>query len=223
LRRVLQAADAVFTSTASQAGHLQQLSPRTKVRLLPVGSNIRRTSAIPQEREPGLTVLFGLQPSRIKALETGLDELRKLATRGIITRLVSIGAGTTDARERQILDSLPLTGGAKMTGPLNEEEISSWLSRASFGLSAQDELSATKSGTLMAYAAHELNVLSVSSNPPRYSITPAELLGGIPAEELHARATAARDWQEENCSWTHIAEQFARALQLDFGSVSPAR
>ncbi len=42
LRRLLRVADAVFTSTASQAAHLTALSPRCPVQVLPVGSNIRR-------------------------------------------------------------------------------------------------------------------------------------------------------------------------------------
>jgi glycosyltransferase involved in cell wall biosynthesis len=222
LRALLAVADAVFTSTESQAAHLQRLSPPTPVQLLPVGSNIRVMNP-PTEREAGLVVLFGLQPSRIRALELGGERLKELAARGLISRLVCVGVGVTDVREKRLLDELNLSGGGELQGPASEEEISALLSRASFGLSAQDALSATKSGTLMAYAAHALNVLSVSPKPPPYTSTPAELLAGISAEELSARATAARDWQEKNCSWARIAEQFARALQLQFGSVSAPR
>ena len=42
LRKLLQVADVVFTSTASQAEHLTALSPRCPIEVLPVGSNIRR-------------------------------------------------------------------------------------------------------------------------------------------------------------------------------------
>jgi glycosyltransferase involved in cell wall biosynthesis len=223
LRSLLTVADAVFTSTESQAAHLQQLSPGTRVQLLPVGSNISVSNREPRERERGLVALFGLQGSRIRALELGASALRALAARGVVSRLISIGGGSADHREKNLINQLKLSGGGEVHGPATEEHISALLSRASFGLSAQDELSATKSGTLMAYAAHGLNVLSVSPNPPRWTTTPAELLAEIAPEQLRERATAFRDWQERNCSWAHIAEQFARALQLQMRSVPSQR
>ena len=37
---------------------------------------------------------------------------------------------------------------------------------------------------------------------------------GITEEELEARGERLRDWQEQTCSWAHIAGRFANALQL---------
>jgi glycosyltransferase involved in cell wall biosynthesis len=222
LRRLLLCADAVFTSTASQAAHLQHLSPRIEVALLPVGSNIRVAHFGEGQREQGVAVLFGLQPSRVRALQMALPHFQQLAARGVVSRLVTIGGGARDPREKELLDRLELRDGTAQHGAAAEHEVSALLSRASFGVSAQDELSATKSGTLMAYAAHGLNVISVNPEPPRFTTTPAELLAGISPAELQARAEGFRHWQEENCSWPGIAEQFARALRLQVGSVTGA-
>jgi hypothetical protein len=93
------------------------------------------------------------------------------------------------------------------------------LSRSAFALSAQDELSVTKSGTFVAYAAHGVNIISphagVSAAPPLcWATHPRELLEGVTVAELATRAEKLRDWHERTCSWPRIAEEFARALQL---------
>ena len=71
----------------------------------------------------------------------------------------------------------------------------------------------------MAYAAHALNVLSPHAaldqlEPICWFTLPAELIDGVPASVLHARATALRNWQEGTASWAGIAAHFAHALKL---------
>jgi hypothetical protein len=80
---------------------------------------------------------------------------------------------------------------------LPEQEVSALLSQARFGVSAQDELSVTKSGTFMAYAAHGMNILSPFANaantePLCWTTDPAELARGIPDDELRERAESLR-------------------------------
>ena len=108
---------------------------------------------------------------------------------------------------------------AEIRGALPEPEVSQLLSRSSFALSAQDELSVTKSGTFVAYAAHALNIISphagrAAAAPLCWTSHPSELLEGVSPAELATRAEKLRDWHERTCSWPRIAEEFARALQL---------
>jgi hypothetical protein len=142
---------------------------------------------------------------------------------GLITKLIIVGGGndaTGDAEERELAGGLRLRDGAEFRGPLPEHAVSELLASASFAVSAQDDLSVTKSGTFIAYAAHGLNIISPyaggsAAEPLCWATHPAELLGEIEDAELRARAESLRGWHDRTCSWPHIAEQFARALRLD--------
>jgi hypothetical protein len=46
-------------------------------------------------------------------------------------------------------------------------------------------------------------------------VTPAELLGGIPRDELDRREKCLRVWQDENASWDAIADKLARTLRIE--------
>lgn len=221
LAKLVAVADVIFTSTRSQAERLNEFKPRTPVQLLPVGSNIRVT-ATSHSRETATAVLFGLQGSRINALRAMAADLRSLVRAKKFAKIISIGGGNSardDDEERKLLRDLIGEDGYALRGPMAEDEISHEFMKAGFGISAQDELSLTKSGTFMAYAAHGLNVLSRlggsdQGKPRRWLTSPEELLAGLAARELETRAENLRAWQERTASWPHIAEQFARALKL---------
>ena len=222
LRRLLRVADAVLTNTASQAEHLAALSPRCAIEVLPVGSNIRPVQATGEEREPGLAVLFGLQRTRIRTLREMLPGLKSLGAAGKIQRIVTAGARWSqkgDDEELALLLELELAEGFDQRGPLPEEKISELLLACEFAISAQDELSITKSGTFMAAAAHGLNIVSCYADgakpePLSLLISPAELLRGVTSMELRARGERLRQWQERTSSWPHIANQVARVLDV---------
>jgi hypothetical protein len=222
LRRLLRVTDAVFTSTSSQAAHLTALLPRYPIQVLPVGSNIRRIQTAAGERETGLAVLFGLQRSRIRALRKMHPELKSLGTAGKIRKIMTAGAGRSregDDEELALLMELELIEGFHQRGPLPEEKISELLLACEFAISAQDELSITKSGAFMAYAAHGLNILSCyadASKPEPLSllISPDELRKGVTRTELESRGEKLRQWQERTAAWPHIANQIARALKV---------
>jgi hypothetical protein len=222
LQRLLQVADVVFTTTASQAEHLTALSPRCAIKVLPVGSNIRRVQATEGEREMGLAVLFGLQPSRIRALRKMGPELKSLGAAGRIRTIVTVGSGRSragDDEELALLLKFELIDSFEQRGPLPEEKISELLSTSEFAISAQDELSITKSGTFMACAAHGLNILSCyaeAGKPEPLSLmtSPEELLQGVTRTELRLRGERLRHWQEQISAWPHIANQFRRALEM---------
>ena len=225
IAQVMTAADAVFTSTASQAAHLHTLCSGCDVQVLPVGSNIRPTAAHNAVKGAGVAVLFGLQGSRVAALQRMHADLQRLAELGRVTKLVSVGGGATPeatARERELAATLPLRDGAEMRGALPEDQISAVLSGSAFGVSVQDELSVTKSGSFMAYAAHGLNILSPHAGSGRgeplcWAMHPDELARGLSSDELRSRGEALQSWQERTCSWPRIADRFADSLQLPAG------
>jgi hypothetical protein len=211
-----------FTSTASQAEHLNQLCSTASVQVLPVGSNIARFEAGPIARQPGCAALFGLLPTRVRALKAMKKSLAKLAEAGRISKILTLGQGTdSDANsvERDLLQKLNLPDGFVQHGAQSEKSCSEILSSAGFGIFGQNELSCTKSGSFMAYAAHELKVIAEfadSAKPPpvAWLVSPAELLEGIPETELNRRAKCLCMWQKENSSWDVIARKIGHALGM---------
>lgn len=221
--RLLKVADAVFTTTASQAKYLAALHHGTEIRVLPVGANVLPEVEGTSAPERGTAVIFGTQPTRLKALALMKDDLQRLAKSNRITTITAAGAGNTEtgsAAERALLESIGLTSGFQQAGSRSAAEISRLLSCAEFGLAAQDRLSCTKSGTFMAYAAHALNVLSpyaerAGPEPMSLLVHPTELSGSITDAELRDRAAKLRAWYERTASWPQIAQAFAQALRLE--------
>jgi hypothetical protein len=222
LGRLLRVCDVIFTSTPSQATHLTALSPQSRVEVLPVGSNIRPIQSLNDDREAGTAVLFGLQQGRIRVLRKMGRDLKALGAAKAIRKIITVGGGQSaagSAEEFACLMELDLPEGFDQAGPLPEEKISELFLTSSFGISLQDDLSVMKSGTLMAYAAHGLNVLScyAASDKPEplcLMIAPDELLRGIEPSELRARGEQLRKWQERTSNWPQIASRVMQALQL---------
>ena len=220
IKRLLQSADEVFTSTSSQGEHLRALSPRTPVHVLPVGSNIRRNENAKAARIPRCAVLFGLQRARTRTLKRMQNDLNSLSDEGVITKIITVGGGDApncDAEERGLLAGFKLKQAFEQRGLLPEGEVSELLLTASIGIFAQNELSLGKSGTFMAYAAHELNVLAdfadvTKSEPVCWLVSPRELLAQISPVELKTRAQRLLAWQQKNSSWKSIAKRFTEAL-----------
>jgi hypothetical protein len=215
LGKLVRAADAVFTSTPSQAEHLTKLAGGRTIQVMPVGSNIPVTADLQERRDDGMAVLFGLQANRIKTLREMEADLKRAPLRKVIT----FGAANThegDETERALIP----TDDFESRGSIAAEEASRLLARASFGISAQDPRSIMKSGTFMAYAAHGLNILSpyaepLGAEPLCWLTSPVELAGGVSADEMGSRAENLRKWQEQSASWPEIAQRFAEALQLE--------
>lgn len=222
IKQLLGACDAVFTTTPSQAEHLQTLRPGVAVQVLPVGSNVRPENLASADREEGLAVLFGLQASRLRALEQMQGSLNALASSGRLKRIATVGHDSDEAtskRERELLQGFKLPGGFTQHGAQPEEKVSKFLSSASFGIFGQNELSCLKSGSFMAYAAHQLRVIADFAQPTKpppicWLVAPSELLDGIAQAELDRRAECLRTWQDENCSWGVIADKLGRALGI---------
>ena len=221
IKQLLRHADTVFTTTTSQAEHLKKLAPSRSVHVLPVGSNIRPNKDVGVARKLGWAVLFGRQDARIRVLKKMQDSLRSLVAARRITKVITVGATHPhhDEEERSLLAKLSLAAGFEQRGPQDERDVSELLLTAAFGISAQDELSYSKSGTFMAYAAHGLNILAECADPTKEEplsllTSPHELLQGISHTELEVRAERLRAWQQQTSSWDLIAAKLAEVLQL---------
>jgi hypothetical protein len=229
IRRLLDAADVVVTSTRSQADYLSNLTGGVRVGVLPVGSNIIPDKSSSELRERGTAVLFGMQATRLRALSEMATELRELAAVGRLTRIITLGAGNSAGRnteERSLLESFHLPEGFEQLGEKSAGEISASLATAEFGIAAQDPLSYTKSGTFMAYAAHGLNILSnyadaSAAEPMSLLISPAQLSGQSDGAEMKTRAAKLQAWYARTASWPHIAQQIAAAFEPTSSVAAP--
>jgi hypothetical protein len=230
IKRLVRSSDVVFTTTTSQAEHLNKLVPERAIQVLPVGSNIRCTKEVQLPRNPGLAVLFGIKAARLRALQQMQSPLRALARAGRITKIVTVGAGDSNdpAEERSLLAKLELPEGFEVRGAQTEGDISEMLLTASFGVSAQDELSYAKSGTFMAYAAHALNIIAPCADPTKPEplsllVAPDELLRGLSETDLDARGERLRAWQRRTSAWELIAQKFADTLELNDRASAPSQ
>ncbi|MDQ6765646.1 MAG: glycosyltransferase, partial [Verrucomicrobiota bacterium] len=92
--QLVSAADATFTSTAGQGEHLRAVGARS-IEVLPVGTNIRVSHEAVARKEAGVAVLFGLQASRVKALELMKADLCALFASACLTKIITVGGGNT--------------------------------------------------------------------------------------------------------------------------------
>lgn len=232
LGQVARAATCLFTTTELSAARLRALmrggGRPVSVTVLPAGSNIPlpSTAAPAGERERGLFVLFGAQFTRVRCLRALREPLAALAAGGRLHRLVLLGVGQGEALAREedellraIFPASATTAAAAGFDVLGERparEIATWLARAEFGLSFQNETNFTKSGTLMAYLAHGIDVLSPFAGracpEPFASMThPDELLADTPLPP--GRAESLRGWYATHADWPLLAAAFADGLR----------
>jgi hypothetical protein len=220
--RLASTADAVLTTTTSQAKYLADVTHRNDIIVLPVGANILPDKEKTEPRIRGTAALFGMQAARCKALRLMRSGLAELARAGRLTAISTFGAGRTergDNEEKQVLLELGLTSGFKQLGAIPARDASHVLATAEFGIAAQDKLSYEKSTTFMSYAAHGLKILSCFADatapvPMSLLSSPEEVARGLPEDELERRATRLHDWYHHTASWPRIAAEFARALDI---------
>lgn len=221
--RLARTADAILTTTDSQARYLAAVSGRSDIVVLPVGANILpNREPIPAARVRGTAVLFGMQAARCKALRLMHPGLAELARAGRLSAIRTFGAGRSEdgeKEERRLLLDLGLTNGFDQLGTIPASEASGVLATAEFGIAAQDRFSYSKSTTFMAYAAHGLKILSTYADPAAPApmsllFSPEEVARGLPGGELERRATQLHEWYHRTASWPRIAVEFARAMEI---------
>jgi hypothetical protein len=89
------------------------------------------------------------------------------------------------------------------------------LSHVRFALTTANELTWSKSTTLMAYMAHGCVVIGPAKSdlaPLSWMITPGEL-ESLPEPELASRAEAMTRWYDMNADWKLLARTVSDLLQ----------
>lgn len=223
LRRLVNVVDRVFVSTATFVRLLSGATSPEKIRLL-----INPATICPQElvakpsREDGFWVLFGLQGSRLLALEGMAPWLPTLHRKGIIKRLGVVGARGKQAandREDALLASALPEEAVDLHGALPAESVSSLLQQAEVGLFAKVSHGYTKSTIFMAYASHGVCIVSPEHvgdyEPPLCWVThPSEFSKGRSIEDVIRRGNSLQQWYSDNASWEHVASIYKEALSV---------
>jgi hypothetical protein len=222
IRRLIGAADHVFTNTSGYAQWIRRLTPDREVQVAPIGSTVVPVSLHTSvSREAGLFVLFGRQGTRVHALRTLGPSLARLHSKGRLQKLVTAGGGSEfDAQERDALQQSGLPESAvDLRGYLPAGELSGLLHRAEFGISDQTWESVTKSTTFMAYASHGLNIVSpfagVEARQPFTWLTSADELASSSSDMeglLPERSQRLSRWYRETADWPMIAQQMKNAF-----------
>jgi hypothetical protein len=223
LCRLAACADQVFTSTSGYAQWLSDYVVDTKLKTLPIGSNI-----IPvknprlSERKSGCWVLFGKQGSRIGSLNALGPRLADLNRQGYLRKLMIVGptdGQRLDQRECRLLQRFLPSNSYVRTGPLANTQISEILLQAEYGILSQNPESYTKSTILMAYAAHGVLPVIEQSSPQSFSwMRSVDDL--VAQNALTMQNDSFRDkmlsWYQLTSSWQQIALQYTRAIGLEY-------
>jgi hypothetical protein len=216
-------ADYIFTSTSGYQAWLSSIVPPSKLRTLPIGSNIIPLEPFPlfNDRETGGWVLFGKQRSRIRALESFRSWIPKLYAAGLIDKLEIVGSAESsvdDEHEMRLLTELLPREVFVRHGELNVSDLSRVLARNRYGLLSQTPQSSTKSGVFMAYASHQLAVVvsqNWKSSVPfgQWVIEPSSLFTLDTSQTQIAIAVRSLfDWYTQNASWPTIAEVYRSVI-----------
>jgi hypothetical protein len=209
VRQLANLADVVITNTQEHVRILERLSVHRGISCLPVSSNIENVNGESQTRMRTEFVVFGLPYGRWQTLLTFDREIRDWLQTGVLTKLHLIGATDDkfDGRSETLLKSYPDPKSIVRHGQIAAEQISKLLSNAQFALTTADELTWSKSTTLMAFFAHGCVPVTKSKRidePLSFSVA-AEALYSIPDADLRARRVAGRQGYEANADWNILA------------------
>jgi len=205
------------TNTDEHVRTLQRISDRSDIHYLPVGSNIEVVHPPIGERARTEFAIFGLPYSRWQTLETFNDDIRRWQENGALTRLHLIGPRDQkfDQRSEALINAYARPETVIRHGNIPAQQISNLLSQAQFALTTANELTWSKSTTLMAYMAHSSVVLAKSKSnvePLSWMITPDEL-EALSNPDLQTRAEAMRQWYQSNADWKLLARRVSDLLQ----------
>ena len=216
IRQLANLADVVATNTDHHADTLREISRRTDVQLVPVGSNIEPVGHADSDRAATEFMLFGLSFGRLQTLRLFDDYLRRWIASGRLTQLHIIGPAD-DAFARQADELISRWANPAITlrhGVLASAEVARMLQRAQFAITNVTADTWSKSSALMACAANGCSVIvrSRPSNlvPVSYAIA-ADELETIARDEVKRRTSALGEWYGQNADWPVIARRFAAA------------
>ncbi len=216
VRQLANLADVVTTNTDHHAATLQEISRRSDVQFVPVGSNIESVDHADSDRAATEFVLFGLSFGRLQTLRLFNGYLRRWIASGRLTQLHIIGPAD-DAFARQADELISRWANPAIAlrhGVFSSVEVARMLQRAQFAITNVTADTWSKSSAFMACAAHGCSVI-VHSRPSdlvplAYAIA-ADELETIARDEVDRRTLALLDWYRQNADWPVIARRFAAA------------
>ncbi len=218
VRKLTDLADVIATNTAEHVTKLRQISGRTDVHLVPVGSNIEPVGDGSEQRTSADFAIFGLPFGRWQTLQIFDREIRSWQEKGHLAKLHLIGpAGEKfDARSEKLIARWPNPGVVVRHGFLSSAEVSRLLLQTRFGLTNATTGNWSKSTAFMAYAAHGCAIISKAKAelaPLCFTIAPGEL-ETISDVDLGRRTRSLYKWYAENADWNVIAAKIAVLLRV---------
>jgi polysaccharide biosynthesis protein PslF len=253
---LLTQSDAIITTTATAAAvvveRLPQLQPR--VHRIPIAANVEVTPidrATARQRlrqtcgwdsDTAVVAFFGfLHP--VKGLETLLSAFQQVFQRQPQARLLLLGGVETLAlpgeqatrywqQLQSRIDQLDLQSVVRMTGYLEADVTSHYLSGADIGVLPFHHGVTLKSGSLLTLMAHQLPVIATAAATDSHLLQPVvrrvtprqvdELAAAIESllthpEQRQQLAVAGEDYSRQ-FTWSHITEAHRTVYQSVLGS-----
>jgi hypothetical protein len=209
-------ADVLVTNTEDHAGKIEEISGRTDVQYLPVGSNIQSPNDLSPERARTEFVILGLSFGRGQTLRMFDREIRSWQNSGRLTRLHLVGPRDQkfDPRTDRLIAAWPDPGIVTQHGMLPAPEVSKLLARVQFGLTNATIQNWAKSSAFMAYASHGCAAVSkIESDavPLCFTVRPEEV-ASIADVDLNKRAGLLKEWYQHNADWNVIAQKISALL-----------
>lgn len=216
-RALAEQAATTMTNSAHHAAVLNRWKLRSEVKWMPVPSNIPAPGERSTSRHRGEFTIFGLPYTRLQTLREFSGWLRSWNQSGRLTQLHLIGPRDfkfSPQADALLADMLPADAVVEH-GELEPAEVSRQLQEAEFCLSSSNELTWSKSGTFMAYAAHDCAVIASASftlEPLAFTIAPEDLTA-IAEQAAQAKGTQLRRWYLENAEWRLVASRIAAIVE----------
>lgn len=215
-RKLTTLADTLITNSEHHAALLGQWAGATPVHWFPVPSNIPRHNTGAASKERGAFAIFGLPYTRLQTVRVFAQWLQAWRGSGRLRKLHLIGppdekfSPQTDEILARIFEETHVV----RHGELSAVEVSQQLAATEFCLSAQNNLTWSKSGTFMAYAAHGCAVVTdqrYEAAPLEFAVPAASLEQATDAE-IHERASKLREWYVGNATWEITAQRIADVI-----------
>lgn len=218
IRTLTDLSEVVVTNTSEHATKLRNISGRTDIHLIPVGSNIEPVVVTSGQRARTEFAVFGLPFGRLQTLQMFDHDIRSWQEKGQLTTLHLIGPHDEkfDSRSERLMATWPNPAAVARHGLRSSPEVSQLLCQVQFGLTNATTWNWSKSTAFMAYAAHGCAIISKAKSesvPLRFTVA-ADELPTISGMDLIARTKALQKWYDENADWKAIANKVAALLGL---------
>lgn len=212
-RQLAELATTLITNSEHHASVLSRWVPRSAVEWFPVPSNIEPPPGATKPKRRGEFVIFGLPYTRLQAALTFAGWIAAWKKSGRLSRVHLIGP--RDAKFTPQADAI-LTGEHVVEhGEVGAAQVSKLLLETEFCLSISNELTWSKSGAFMAYAAHGCAVVTAhsgSSEPLLYTVSAPDLEAMSP-EIAERMGGELRRWYFQNADWPLAAARIAELVR----------